>query len=225
MRTVTAVVPAYNEATRIRPVLEALRQARLVQEILVVDDGSADGTREAAAACGVQVIRLPENCGKGTALRTGALVARGEILLFLDADLRGLLPAQVDALIYPVLHHQADMVIGSFRGGRAATDLGQMLAPHISGQRCLSRDFFLATPLVEGSRSGVETALTVHARACKLSVSTVPLIGITHPLKEEKLGLLRGALSRGHMYLDICATLGRYYFVARRHREHPVINE
>ncbi|HEY3379824.1 MAG TPA: glycosyltransferase family 2 protein [Armatimonadota bacterium] len=215
MHAVTAVIPAYNEATRLPQVLRVVQQATLVHEIIVVDDGSHDGTAEAAHDCGVTVCRLPENCGKGTAMRAGALHATDDILLFLDADLIGLTPAQVDALIRPVLTEQVGMAVGIFQGGRTATDLAQFLSPSLSGQRCLTREFFLSAPLIEGSRSGVEVALTAHARAHHLALALVPLDGATHTMKEEKIGVLRGAFSRTRMYFDIVRTLLRYHLTTR----------
>ncbi|MHB9131874.1 MAG: glycosyltransferase family 2 protein [Armatimonadota bacterium] len=225
MHTVTAIIPAYNEAERLPGVIAAVQSATLIREILVVDDGSSDHTAKVAAACGVRVLRLSENSGKGTALVSGALAAQGDILLFLDADLNGLTPTQVDDLARPVVSQQVDMAIGTFRGGRAATDLAQILTPNISGQRCLYREFFLSTPLVVGSRSGVEIAMTVHARACKLTTGIVMLDGVTHPMKEEKLGFLRGVLSRCRMYHDIFTTLIRYFFLSRVPGRTPVGSE
>lgn len=216
MSGVTAIIPAYNEATRIADVLAVVQAATLVNRIVVVDDGSGDDTAAVAESCGVRVVRLAENRGKGTALRIGAMATEDDILLFLDADLRGLSPAQVDALVRPVFERRAEMTIGIFRGGRAATDLAQVISPNISGQRCLFRDFFLAAPLIDGSRSGVEIAMTVHARACKLAIDIVPLDGATHVMKEEKLGVLRGTLARWAMYRDILYTLARYHLIARR---------
>jgi glycosyltransferase involved in cell wall biosynthesis len=215
VQTVTVIIPAFNEAARVSGVLAVVRQATLAHEILVVDDGSQDNTAEVVAAGGIRVLRLPENRGKGTALRAGALAVQGDILLFLDADLQGLTPAQVDDLIRPVLQGQADMSVGIFQQGRTATDLAQWISPSLSGQRCLSRAFFLAVPLIDGSHSGVEIILTAHARACKLRVTLVPLAGVTHTMKEEKLGLLRGILSRWRMYGDILAMLLRYRLATR----------
>jgi glycosyltransferase involved in cell wall biosynthesis len=173
----------------------------------------------------MRVIRLPENRGKGTAMRVGAQAAAGDVLLFLDADLHNLTPAQVDSLIRPVLERQAGMTIGIFRGGRAATDLAQYLSPHLSGQRCLPRDFFLSAPLVDGSRSGVEIALTVHARASKLPILTVDLLGATHTMKEEKIGVVRGAFARWRMYADILTTFARYHLSIRLQKRFPVHSE
>lgn len=224
MRT-SVIIPAYNEAPRVAAVLEVVKAATLVQDILVVDDGSQDDTATVAEREGVRVLRLPRNRGKGSALRAGTLSVSSDLVLFLDADLRGLTPAQVDDLIRPVATKQADMTIGVFRGGRTATDLAQSLCPNISGQRCLARDVFLATPLVEGCRSGVEIAMTVHARACKLTIATVPLAGATHPMKEEKLGTIQGFLARMRMYVDIVVTLCRYHLTPRHPGKAPVGNE
>lgn len=218
MDGVTVIIPAFNEAERIAAVLAAVRDARLVAEIIVVDDGSEDGTAGAAEASGVRVIRLPRNEGKGSAMRAGAAAAPGEVLLFLDADLCGLSADHVDALIHPVLAQRADMTIGVFRRGRTSTDWAQSLSPNISGQRCLLREFFLQAPLVEGSRSGVEIALTAHARACGLRTEVVPLEGATHVTKEEKRGLLPGVMARCRMFRDIFVTLARYHLLVRPHR-------
>ncbi len=215
MRQVTVIIPAFNEATRIAAVLAAAQAARLVGEIIVVDDGSADDTAAVAASAGVAVIRLAENRGKGWAMRAGAGRARHETVLFLDADLRGLSPDHIDDLVLPVLARQADMTIGIFRDGRTYTDWAQALTPHISGQRCLPRAVVLAAPLLEQCRFGVEVALTAHARAQGLLIEFVPLPGATHVTKEEKRGPLAGLLARGRMYAEMLVTLARYRWVMR----------
>lgn len=89
----TVVVPAYGEEQRIaesvRQITAALEPVQVDGgvEIVVVDDGSEDETAERAEAAGVRVVRLPENCGKGAAVRAGVLVARGRTVAFTDADL------------------------------------------------------------------------------------------------------------------------------------------
>lgn len=93
MPELSVVIPAYNEADRLGPtllrVLEYLRAEGLDGELIVVDDGSEDGTAELARGVdpAVQVIELGENRGKGAAVRAGMLAARGEQVLFSDADL------------------------------------------------------------------------------------------------------------------------------------------
>ncbi len=208
---VTAVVPAYNEVSTIGCVVEVLRHVPLVDEVIVVDDGSRDGTAEAARKHGAVVLELPENCGKGAAMTAGARQAKGDILLFLDADLEGLTPRHVVDLLEPVLRGEADMTVGIFKSGRKPTDYAQVLAPSISGQRAMKKDLFLAAG-VGTSRFEVEVMLTRFARERGLRVRRVPLANMTHVMKEEKRGIARGVVERMGMYKDITC----YFWKARR---------
>jgi len=85
-RAVTVIIPAFNEAESIGPVLVALRAAAPWQEILVVDDGSSDGTAERARAAGARVIAHPYNKGNGAAVKSGIRAATGEYILIMDGD-------------------------------------------------------------------------------------------------------------------------------------------
>jgi len=198
---VAAVVPAYNEAARIGAVLESLRNANVLDEIIVVSDGSTDKTYEVATAVpGVHAIRLPSNKGKGGAMRAGALQSTADVLIFFDADLIGLKPEHVANLIAPVCSGDATMAMGIFEGGRWLTDIAQRISPGITGQRAIRRDVFLQIPDLETSGYGIELAINYYVRHNGLSRKNVPLRGITHPMKEEKLGWVRGAASRLRMY-------------------------
>lgn len=201
---VAAIVPAYNERDRIGPVLEAIKAAKLIDEIIVVSDGSTDGTYELVAKDpALRAIDLQPNRGKGGALAAGAQSTEADIVLFLDADLIGLDGSKVDSLVQPMLDGRADMVVGLFRGGRFRTDAAQVIAPYITGQRALMRTTFLSIAKLEDVRSGVELAITKHARTHGLRVERVELPGCTHCMKEEKLGTLKGFASRMKMYIDI----------------------
>lgn len=203
MRT-AAIVPAYNERDRIPAVLEALGEARRVDEIVVVCDGCTDDTAEVAAAhSAVRVVRLEVNRGKGAAMRAGAEETDADVVVFVDADLIGMDGGRVDSLVEPVLSDRADMCVGVFRNGRVATDLAQFLAPYISGQRAMRRGVFLDIPNLDGVRYGAETAITRYFRSRGLRVEKVALPGCSHHMKEEKMGLLRGFASRLRMYVDI----------------------
>lgn len=80
------VIPAFNEAQAIATVVAQLAGAAAWREIIVVDDGSRDGTGEAAARAGARVIRHPYNKGNGASVKSGVRAARGEFLLIIDAD-------------------------------------------------------------------------------------------------------------------------------------------
>jgi glycosyltransferase involved in cell wall biosynthesis len=84
--TVSIIIPAYNEARTIGSVVEALCAAAAWHEILVVDDGSTDGTGEVAARAGALVVRHPYNKGNGASVKTGLRRVGGEHVLILDAD-------------------------------------------------------------------------------------------------------------------------------------------
>jgi len=198
---VAVIIPAYNEASRLPAVLEAVTQAAGVDEIIAVSDGSTDDTYEIAAAWpGVGALNLPTNVGKAGALAAGVAKTRADILLFLDADLIGLTSAQVEALLQPVLTGQADMSVAHFRHARCVTDWSHLLAPNISGQRALRRELFEQIPQVASLRFGIEMALTHQARITGARVDRVEWAGVTHPMKEEKRGWARGLGSRLRMY-------------------------
>jgi glycosyltransferase involved in cell wall biosynthesis len=82
----SVIVPAYNEAHAVTGLIDALKRQAAWQEIVVVDDGSTDGTGERAAAAGARVLRHPYNKGNGAAVKTGLRQARGTYILIVDAD-------------------------------------------------------------------------------------------------------------------------------------------
>lgn len=110
------IIPVYNEIKTIEAILAAVQATKLADEILVVDDGSTDGTRDFLSKVdgtgGIRVILHDKNCGKGAAVRTGIQNATQEILLIQDADLE-YDPAEYPNLLKPILEGKADMVYGS----------------------------------------------------------------------------------------------------------------
>ena len=114
------VIPIYNEEKTLLTILEKVRAQEMEKEIILVDDGSTDGTREILAGLDypeVRVILHDKNRGKGAALRTGFDAASGDIIIIQDADLE-YNPEEYRFLLKPILDGVADVVYGArFLGG------------------------------------------------------------------------------------------------------------
>lgn len=159
----SVVIPCYNEVRTIRTLVERVRAAPVEpKEIIIVDDGSTDGTtrvlREEIAPMADQVLYHPVNRGKGAALRTGFARATGDIVLVQDADLE-YDPRDYPQLIEPILTHQADVVYGSrFVSGRAHRVLYFW---HMVGNRCVT---LLSNMLTNLNLTDIETCYKAFRR-------------------------------------------------------------
>ena len=203
------IIPAYNEDQTIGNIVAAVNQVPFVAEAIVVSDGSTDNTVEAARAFGARVIALDQNIGKGGAMTVGVNNTDADVVLFLDADLIGLQPIHIVDLFLPVLEGRAEMSVGIFEQGRLATDLAQFIAPYLSGQRAVKRELFRQVSNLEMTRFGVEVALTRFAKTAGISVAEVELRDMTHIMKEEKLGVVKGFMARIKMYWEIARCVGK----------------
>ena len=127
------VIPVYNEKSTLAEIVRRVQISRLAEEIILVDDGSTDGTRELLkeleGQADVRVLRHQRNQGKGAAVRTGIAAATGDTILIQDADLE-YDPRDIPALLKPIEEGRAEVVYGSrFLGGpRMAVMFWHMIA-------------------------------------------------------------------------------------------------
>ncbi len=220
--TVSAVIPAYNEGERIGATVRALTDALSAQlstefEILVVDDGSRDGTTRVAEDAGARVVRLPRNGGKGAALAAGFAAAKGRVLLMLDADL-GDSAGEALVLLAPVLTGEADMTIATFpKAGGGGFGLVKRLASWglrrhgapplrapLSGQRALSRSAWERIGRLDDG-FGLEMGLNLDAFRLGLRVMEVET-KLAHRVTGRDLS---GFRHRGRQFRDILLCLLR----------------
>jgi len=225
MGQVAVIIPAHNEADRVGATVTAAATLPDVDVVVVVDDGSRDGTARVAEAAGASVLQHARNRGKAAAMETGAEAVRlldqrengnPRHLLFLDADL-GATAAAAGPLITPVAEGTADLTIATFasliKGGghgfvtglsaagiRRAT--GWTPTQPLNGQRCLTRAAFdAARPLARGF--GVETAMTIDLKRKGLRVTEVE-VDLAHRVTGTDL---RSQLHRARQFADVAWAL------------------
>ena len=134
----TIIIPVYNEAENITPVIEGVKRIMGSDiELLLIDDGSTDSTAEIAHACGAKVISHPYNMGNGAAIKTGLRMAKGEVIITMDGDGQHD-PADIPKLLEHIDRY--DMAVGA-RGWEGAVHrnianrIYNMLASYVTGMR------------------------------------------------------------------------------------------
>lgn len=213
---VSAVVPALNEERRVGETVRALRSAGAADEVIVVDDGSRDRTAAVAEAAGAHVVRLRINLGKGEALNQGAAVARGGVLLFVDADL-GATAAEAARLVEAVRAGEADMAVAVLPRPRHAAGVGlvvglarlgirtltgmRLQAP-LSGQRAMRREVFDAVGRCAAG-FGAEVGLAVDAARAGFRI-----VEVRTDMAHRATGRdLAGFVHRGRQFLAVLRVL------------------
>ena len=218
---IAAILPTYNEELNVPGVLDVLHATDILDQIILVDDGSKDKTAEilnqaAAIDQRIQVIQHDRNKGKGQAIFSGLAATHASIILLLDADLKNLKPSHIRALLEPVIEHRADMTLGLFKHGHFRTDASHWFTPFLSGQRCLRAELLKYVSTEAAAGYGFEVALTVAARRHNCRTRVVLLKGVWHPSSEirPERGYWNGRLVRLRMYGQII----RAWYISTRER-------
>jgi len=236
-RGVTVVIPARNEAATVESVVAPLvsthgtgRGSGLVDEVVVVDDASTDSTARVAERAGARVHRLSRSVGKGFAMTEGAVIATGEFVIFLDADVVDMEPAWIPQLLGPLLLDDDVALVKPFYerpldgrptgGGRVTElaarpilsllfpDLADVLQP-LAGETAARRATILEVGIEPYYGAELGLLIDVARRHGASSIAQVDLGRRTHrnrPLSElgaMSRDVLRVALDRAGVLTDV----------------------
>lgn len=203
MRSLNAIVPAYNEELTVDLVAGELVRSQIFDQVFVVDDGSTDATAARAEGAGARVIRTPSNMGKGAAMRYALDQVAGDIAFF-DADLLGF-RAEHAQRMWQIYERGYDMVCG-LRDRDAVRNATQVVsAPIITGERMMRRWLLEAIPESCWTGYAIETAMNRTLRDQGGRAALFFMRGVTMRGKMKKGGLLSGLAG----YLSMAAEIGR----------------
>lgn len=210
---VSCIVPAYNEVKNIHRPLAVLTKSDLIDEIIVVDNASTDGTPEAVEKTfpEVKVIRHSKNLGKADSMVTGAKAAKNSILFFCDADLTDLKKKHIKQMLMPVFDGKAKLVAGmqefmNTLRKKEVKDASEFIKT-IGGEKALFKKDFLSIPGLVGSGYAVEKKIVDYYKKQNWPIEFIILKGVGHVHKIKKWGLIDGLIKE----IKALATLGRQF--------------
>lgn len=213
---VVAVVPVYNEENKIRDTVESLKQISLIDNIIVVDDGSTDKTYNIVKELNVDIIKLEKNSGKGSAIKSAIKNLNYDYLVLVDGDL-GKSSYEIEKLILPVVNNEADVTIARFPPSKKKGGFGlvKKLAKNgiyhytgveidsgLSGQRVYKREVIDDIEDIPDT-FGIEVAMTVETLRKGYNIKEVD-VNMTH---DETGRDIKGFYHRGKQFLNILSTL------------------
>jgi glycosyltransferase involved in cell wall biosynthesis len=210
---VSALIAAYNEQDTIAQVIRAIEGHPLVDEIIVVDDGSADATSARARETTANVITLETNLGKAGAMSTGVRAARNDTILFLDADILGLTHEIITLTVMPVLTGKCGMFV-AIRARRSYW-MNRLLyfIPVLGGERALTKEIWRNVPRIYRKGFQIEIALNYYTKKSGRKMGFGVMPGLSQVIKEKKRGFWLGMWQRIKMCGEVLLISFRLYVV------------
>lgn len=214
----TVLIPAYNEEDRIEETLHAIKDLDCIDRIIVLDDGSTDGTYSLVSKLGVEIYRFDSNRGKGEALKYGInkVIDHSDIIVFLDGDI-GKTAREVERLILPVSEGRADVTIAKFpsakkKGGFGLVKnlakygvkmlTGKTVHTALSGQRAFRAEVLQKLKSFPPNY-GIEVGMIIDILKMDYRVKEVEV----HMTHRETGRDLKGFIHRGKQFYQILCTL------------------
>ncbi len=210
---ITCIIPAYNEEKRIKNVLMVVNKHHLIDETIVVNDGSKDDTSSQARKFkGVKVIDLKKNIGKTSAVVHGIKAARNDMIVMLDSDLIGIKKEHITRLIMPVLEGRADTSI-SLQGN--SLFIYRLIGlDFVSGQRLFQKKIMTDYKKLEKLPGfGLESYMNSIIIAKKMRIAIINWADVNNTRKSEKMGFFAGIKAELRMVTQIIKTISIFTVV------------
>ncbi|MDP7116269.1 MAG: glycosyltransferase [Candidatus Woesearchaeota archaeon] len=189
---VTCILPVYNEGKTVGNVLKVLVNSKMLDNILIINDGSKDNSAKEVKkfkSKKIKFVNLKKNMGKGNAIREGIKGLKTDIVFMCDADLIRFKEQNINEIINPVIKGQVEMCMGiKDNPVRGFTFIYYVF--QLAGERAMKyKDFkkIMSNPLIEGW--GIESVINRYYKDRKLKVRQVGMKGVTHILRAKKEGL------------------------------------
>ncbi len=207
---ISCIIAAYNEEKRIDAVLKVVNKHPLIDEIIVIDDGSVDKTKEVVKKYDkIKLIVHKKNSGKVLALINGLKKSKNEIIIFLDADLIGLTKKDITNLITPVINKEVDLVLSLRQNSSLIFKLIKL--DFITGERVFYKKIlgdlndFHKLPSF-----GFESYMNKIVIENNLKLKSVKWNNVSHMRKAKKQGFFKGTFNDIKMVFQIIKTIGLF---------------
>jgi glycosyltransferase involved in cell wall biosynthesis len=193
MKKVSCIICAYNEGPRIGNILKVVMNNSLLDEIIVVNDGSVDNTeKEALKFKGIKFIGHEKNLGKSSSMLDGLNNAKNDIVMFLDADLIDLTSDNITQLIKPVIEDSIDMTMAMCNYDFVLNTFSKLFGVEVpNGQRAIKKE--IAKEILKNAIGySVELQMNQYILENNLKFLVVNWCNVKAPLKRKKDGIKKG---------------------------------
>ncbi|MCK5822646.1 MAG: glycosyltransferase family 2 protein [Bacteroidales bacterium] len=214
MKNISAIICVYNEEKTIKDVVLSVSKTSIVNEIIVVNDGSTDNTekiiKELKQNIDITDIHFEKNKGKGYTMAVGVENATNEIIAFIDADQTVIISGYIDQMINPLLKKESDMVLGYTTVNILSKDVNPLKI--LTGERALyKKDIYPILDKMKESRFGIEILLYFYFISNGKTIKLIRLVGLKHKDKYKKVSFTKATTNYINEGWEIAYTAMKNY--------------
>jgi glycosyltransferase involved in cell wall biosynthesis len=212
MKKISCIIPAYNEEAGIGPTLDVVSKlvGRVLHEVIVVDDGSIDRTKNIAKNYLVTLIENETNIGKSKTVARGIEASSGDYIFLLDADLKNLSKENIIDLVTPIQDGTAEMSISYRKNAWPLFPFKKI--DYLSGERILSKSllFPALSEIKKLTSYGLEVFINRIVIKENMKIAVVPWLNVENVFNQDKRGWLSGTMVVIKIWLNVLSTVSLF---------------